>query len=175
MKLKTILHTGLTVSNLDKSVEFYQDVLGLDLIFRVDDRAPGWNNDYIGRLVGIPNAELREAWLALGDHVVELVEYLSPKGQSTSQTRPNDVGNVHVCFLVDDIEAAYKELSAKGVRFAGPPPKVAEGERAGVSGIYMWDPDGHNIELLYYPPGISIETYRRMWSEKQRLARDSES
>ena len=79
MKLKTILHTGLTVSNLDKSVEFYQDVLGLELIFRVDDRAPGWNNDYIGRLVGIPNAELREAWLALGDHVVELVEYLSPK------------------------------------------------------------------------------------------------
>jgi len=82
MGVAAILHTGLTVSDLDRSVAFYRDLLGLELIAQWDSSQP-----YLRAIVAYPDAELRIALLRLpaaGDggpgHHIELLEYRRARG-----------------------------------------------------------------------------------------------
>ena len=152
MRLLGANHSGFTVSNLERSIDFYRDTLGLEMVGRWDvDK--DYHNDIVGRLVGIPGAQAKIALLAVGSFVLELLEYVDPKGKPAAPLRPNDVGNTHVTFEVEDIEVAYKELLDKGVKVTAPPCYIAEGEFDGYSAIYFWDPDGIPMELVRRPKG----------------------
>ena len=140
-------HTGLCVSNLDKSIAFYRDVLGLTMIKREEPKATR------SRKLGVPGAVIQIAVFEYGTNnqcQLELIEYLEPKAPNTYGEPVNSLGQVHISFKVDDIEKEVARLSALGVEFVGGNDCEvnAEGPLKGWKWIYFKDPDGTNLELI---------------------------
>lgn len=143
-----IYHTGFTVSNLERSLAFYRDLLGLTQI-GYQEGMP-----HVGEITGFPGAHVKTAFLkATPDsaHILELLEYTSHPGEPTPR-ETNRPGNGHICLRVDDIAALHRRLSAHGVRFISPPVTMRSGVHAGGRACYLRDPDGFTIELYQPPP-----------------------
>ncbi len=140
-----VLHTGITVKDIDKAVLFYRDILGLELKVPPTDPVDGLELS-IG--VGVPGACLRQAVLESGDAGIELFEYLSPVPEFQSPVPINNPGPGHVAFEVDDIHAEYQRLRGLGVMFYSEPNFIAEGPLAGWKWVYFEDPDGVVLELV---------------------------
>lgn len=148
-----VLHFSFTVSNLNKSVEWYVDTLGLELVARQRSE-----NDYIRTLVGLPDAVLEVAQFKIpgvspgaSTHMLELIQYVHPT--SEYQRAPIfSVGASHLAFLVADIDKEYKRMKASGVDFVNPPVAITEGVNMGGAACYFADPDGNTLELLMPPP-----------------------
>jgi catechol 2,3-dioxygenase-like lactoylglutathione lyase family enzyme len=141
-------HTGYTVSDLDRSVAFYRDLLGCEVIATQEKQG-----GYLAAIVGYPDAHVRMAHLRLpdGEHVLELFEYLAPAG-SRADVEPRNVGASHLCLVVDDLQALYERLRERGVdSFVSPPVEVDTGINTGGHGLYLRDPDGITVEL-FQPP-----------------------
>jgi catechol 2,3-dioxygenase-like lactoylglutathione lyase family enzyme len=142
-----IHHTGYTVSDLDRSVAFYRDLLGCEVIATQEKQG-----GYLAAIVGYPDAHVRMAHLRLpgGEHVVELFQYLTPAG-GRADVEPKNVGASHLCFITDDLAGLYERLLAEGVTFVSPPVEVDTGINTGGYALYLRDPDGIAVEL-FQPP-----------------------
>ena len=149
MKVIGAHHTSYTVTNLERSLEFYRDLLGCEVLWQrtITDQ-------YFRDIVGFPDCVVKAVHLRLpgSDHVLELFEYEQPRGK-TVDLNTNNVGNSHIALLVEDLQVAYEELSAKGVEFKSPPVMVDHGANTGAWGAYIVDPDGIKMELLQRPKG----------------------
>ena len=148
MGASTLHHTGYTVSDLDRSLAFYRDLLGCEVI-ATQEKEGG----YLAAIVGYPDAHVRMAHLRVpgGDHVIELFEYLTPAGDRAA-VEPRNVGASHLCFVVTDLQAVYNALLEQGVTsFVSPPVEVDTGINRGGLGIYLRDPDGITVELFQLP------------------------
>ncbi len=143
--MKGLHHVGITVKDLDASIRFYHDVLGLGFS---NEPSPWFEGEELGRGVGVPGAALRQVSLLVGDTTLELLEYKSPPTETTAPLKSNNRGASHVAFVVDDIEAAKFELEAKGVQFYSSVNVVDEGVLAGWRWVYFQDPDGYPLELV---------------------------
>jgi catechol 2,3-dioxygenase-like lactoylglutathione lyase family enzyme len=141
-------HTGLTVSDLERSLRFWRDALGMDVLFE-QEKVGG----YIEAIVGEPGAHVRMAHLAFGkeDTRVELFEYVAPNGGRHIQ-RPADVGFCHICIACDDLDERLGRLVAAGGTAFSAPVEVDTGVNRGGRGVYLRDPDGHVVELFERPP-----------------------
>ncbi|HUV93724.1 MAG TPA: VOC family protein [Anaerolineae bacterium] len=140
MKIEGQHHIGITVSDLERSIEFYRDMLGMTL--RSEGELTG---ERISKIVGLQGTHIKSAYLAAGDLVLELFQYLEPAGgKQKASLRQIDVGHYHLAFLVDDIDDAYEKLTARGVRFSDAPQHFENGGGA----IYFWDPDGVALEFI---------------------------
>lgn len=152
MRVGGIFHTGLTVSDIDRSIAFYRDRLGLELVTRWDSSQP-----YLRTVVGYPDAELRIALLrtsptaAAPEQYIELLEYRQPRGTRGDPNTYNP-GIAHVAFVVEDLDAAYQELRSQGVRFKSPPVEVTHGRNRGAKAVYLFDPDDITLELVQPAP-----------------------
>ena len=153
MSVRALFHTGLTVSDLDRSIAFYRDLLGLELVTRWESSQP-----YLRTIVGFPDAELHIALLRIpamdggvSGHHLELLEYRQPYGTRGDPATCNP-GNVHVAFAVSDVDAMYRHLSAHGVHFKSPPVEITHGRNKGGKAVYLRDPDDITIELLQPAP-----------------------
>ena len=146
--MTTLAHTGLTVRDLARSLAFYRDLLGMEVVFEQEKRG-----GYLAQIVGYPDAHVRMAHLAFpGDtHRIELFEYLQPEPVG-SPAEPRGVGLTHVCLRVEDIRAMHARLCAHDVPFLSPPVLVDTGANAGGHGLYLRDPDGALVELFQPPP-----------------------
>jgi catechol 2,3-dioxygenase-like lactoylglutathione lyase family enzyme len=144
MQARRVHHTGFSVANLERSVEFYRDVLGLELVGRQTGIA-----DYLSAVTGFPGVRLEMAFFKVAgdDHLLELLEYVSHPGEPTPR-ETNLPGNGHLCFVVDDIHASYRELTAQGVPFTSKPTLITAGVNRGASAAYFRDPDGFTLELF---------------------------
>ncbi len=111
----SVNHTSFTVSDVDRSVAFYTDVLGMKLL-NVSEREPGFSE----LVTGIPGAHLKIAYVEVVDYRIELIQYLVPPAEKID-TRTCNVGSAHVAFNVDDLQGMYQEMSAKGVVFVSEP------------------------------------------------------
>lgn len=80
-------------------------------------------SDYLSQVVGYPDVKLHIVYLGLGDlkHSVELIQYLRPEGDGVAPVPRNYVGAAHLGIIVDDLDATYKELSSRGVKFVSAP------------------------------------------------------
>ncbi|MFC5751842.1 VOC family protein [Actinomadura rugatobispora] len=152
--LTAVWHFSFHVADLDRSVAFYRDVLGMELV-HVQDQ----DNEYTRALVGYPDARLRVAQLAVprrdparvSTHDLELVEYVVPRGERQDPARHHP-GAAHMAFAVDDIDAEHARLTGLGVRFVSPPNRITAGVNAGGAACYFLDPDEITLELVQPPP-----------------------
>jgi catechol 2,3-dioxygenase-like lactoylglutathione lyase family enzyme len=143
--MKGLHHVGITVRDLDASISFYHDVLGLGF---VNEPTPWFDNPELGPAVGVPGAALRQVSLELGDTILELLEYKAPPSETEAPLVSNNIGASHVAFFVDDAEATKAELEAKGIEFFSDVNVVDEGPLAGWRWVYFADPDGYPLELV---------------------------
>ena len=112
--LRAQSHVGITVRDLDASVYFYHDLLGLE----ISTEPSGWfEGPELGHGVGVPGAALRQVCLRLGDTMLELLEYAAPPSPTERPLLSHCIGASHVAFQVDDIEAVKAELEGHGVPF----------------------------------------------------------
>ena len=143
--MKGLHHVGITVKDLDASIRFYHDVLGLPF---VNEPSPWFEGEGLGPAVGVAGAALRQVSLGLGETILELLEYRSPPSETAAPLASNNQGASHVAFFVDDIEAKKAELEAKGIEFFSDVNVVDEGVLAGWRWVYFGDPDGYPLELV---------------------------
>jgi catechol 2,3-dioxygenase-like lactoylglutathione lyase family enzyme len=141
-------HTGITVSNLDRSLAFWRDVLGFELSHTAHQAG-----ELASKITGIAGAEIKLAVVkASGGHKIELLEYLAPRDRKRSANlRPCDVGSVHVALIVDDLDAILSAIDASGWKSTGKPQTLKSGPNTGKRVIYVRDPDGTTIEFMQSP------------------------
>jgi catechol 2,3-dioxygenase-like lactoylglutathione lyase family enzyme len=140
--IQSLHHASFTVENLERSVAFYSDVMGLKLD-GIWERDP----DYAEGVTGIPGAWLKVAYFTLPNASFELVEYLGARG-SKIDTATNNIGSAHVCMIVDDFDAFLDRLKARNVAFAGTVCTIPAGSNKGKKIAYVEDPDGNTLELI---------------------------
>ena len=145
-------HTGITVSNLERSLAFWRDVLGFEFSHTAHQKG-----ELAEEITGVEGAEIKLAVLRTpGAHKIELLEYLAPPDRKRTNLRPCDVGSVHVALLVEDLNAALDRIALSGWRTAGQPQILTKGPNAGKRVVYVRDPDGTTIELMQIAkPGSS--------------------
>jgi catechol 2,3-dioxygenase-like lactoylglutathione lyase family enzyme len=151
--LRAQSHVGITVRDLDASVYFYHDLLGLE----ISTEPSGWfEGPELGHGVGVPGASLRQVCLRLGDTMLELLEYAAPPSPTERPLLSHSIGASHVAFQVDDIAAVKAEMEGHGVPFFSEINVVDDGVLAGWRWVYFADPDGYPLELVenaYERPG----------------------
>ena len=133
-------HPALSVTDLARSVAFYRDILGFELIRIIEPR----DDAMLGTIAALPGAQARIAHLQLGGNMLELFEYMRPRGAALPPDRPAcDIGWIHVGLRSDDVPADCRRLREKGVAFFSDPVEF----RPGVWVVYFRGPDGEVCEL----------------------------
>ena len=140
--IKDVHHFSLTVSDMDRSLNFYTEILNAQVLSDVVIQESLEHS-----VTGIPDARLRIAFLSVHDSLIELVQYLSPIGEPL-RTRTCDTGSAHIAFVVDNIDTTYHDFQLKGVKFKSEP--ITTGTNPGkiVKCVYFLDPDGITLELV---------------------------
>jgi glyoxylase I family protein len=141
-------HTGITVSNLERSLAFWRDVLGFDLSHTAHQ-----TGEMAEEITGVAGAEIKLAVMkAPGGHKIELLQYLAPPDRKQHvNLRPCDVGSVHLALLVSNLDTVLERIAASGWKAAGKPQTLASGPNAGKRVVYVRDPDGTTIEFVQPP------------------------
>ncbi|MFC6863345.1 VOC family protein [Halomicroarcula sp. GCM10025817] len=133
----TAHHFGLTVSDLDRAVEFYRDVLGLEVLTRFTV-----GGDAFATGVGVEDASAEFAHLDAGGARLELVEY-EPEGDARERPELNQPGATHPGLSVDDLDAVFEALPDDVETVSDP-----QTTESGTTIVFVRDPEGNLVELL---------------------------
>lgn len=159
LPVSAVESVGMTVSNMSRAVEFYTRRLPFTQVSDVE--VDGRPHEL---LTGVFGARMRVVTLKLGDELLRLTEYLTPKGRSFPEDlRPNDHAFQHVAIIVSDMGAAYARLRARGVAHASTGPQRLPDwnpNAGGIQAFYFRDPDGHFLEILQFPADKGREDWR---------------
>jgi catechol 2,3-dioxygenase-like lactoylglutathione lyase family enzyme len=143
---------GMTVSDLDRSVEFYTRVLHFQKEWEKE-----WSGAEVEHLKGLFGVRVRVARLRLGSEEIELSEYLAPQGKPLPQdSRSNDLWFQHVAIVVSDMEEAYRWLREHRAQHVSSGPETLpawNAQAGGIQAFYFRDPDGHVLEIIHFPAG----------------------
>jgi catechol 2,3-dioxygenase-like lactoylglutathione lyase family enzyme len=145
-------HTGITVSDLERSMRFYRDVLGFEVSAPVQVSGPLFD-----ALTGVPGCVVDVAFARGLGQTIELLSYREPADRRTSTLRSCDPGFWHLCLKVRDIEAVVRAVHASGFAPLSDIQTVTDPPLQGLRAVYVRDPDGVALELLQEPPGVSLE------------------
>ncbi len=138
--IKGLEHTALSVADLERSVAFYRDVLGLRVI-RIIECGP---ETRLGDVTNMLGCRARIAHLESGLNMLELFEYQKPRGKKIAQDyKQADQGLIHLGFTSTDVRADYQRLKNLGVRFFSEPVEF----RPDVWIVYFYGPDNEVCEL----------------------------
>jgi len=150
--IKKMNHINIVVSDLEKSVNFYTEVLGFK-----ETRRATLQGEWIEKIVGLKDVKAEVAYVLAkdGDLRIELLQYVSPKGEAVSvNSVSNTIGVRHIAFQVEGIYDFAKKLKEKGVKFISDPVKVPSSTIKHDEGhkilCYFLDPDGVILELAEY-------------------------
>ena len=140
-------HVSVTVSDMERSLGFYCDLLGLKEVER--HRLEG---ETISKMAGKPDVIMEVVRLEASETpgvMLDLQQYVTPESK-VSDAQLGDVAHAHFCFGVPDVWAAYRELKAKGVEFVSEPVSF-DLEWGIVYVVFFKDPDGFILELIQVP------------------------
>jgi len=141
-----------TVSDMDRSVEFYSRVLTFEKV--TDAEVAG---DELEHLFGVFGSRARIVRMRLGGESIELVQFLAPRGRPIPvDSRSNDLWFQHFAVIVSDMDRAYAVLRENNVEHASSgPQRLPDWNKnaGGIEAFYFKDPDGHPLEILHFPAG----------------------
>jgi catechol 2,3-dioxygenase-like lactoylglutathione lyase family enzyme len=151
---------GITVSDMDRAVDFYSKVLTFEKVS--DAEVAGENYEHLEGVFGL---RMRVVRMRLGDEFIELTEYLAPRGRPIPvDSRSNDRWFQHIAIIVSDMDKAYARLRQNKVEHASSgPQRLPDWNRnaAGISAFYFKDPDEHTVEVLQFPPDKGAQKWHR--------------
>ncbi|RBL92453.1 VOC family protein [Chitinophaga flava] len=139
-------HVGIVVTNLDKSIAFYEALTGLKISNR--DMIGG---DRMAHVMGLDKTLIRYANLHLENLNIDLLEYEQP-APTVAKYDNNQISAMHLCFEVDDIQKAVERLKKAGIKLSGEPIVFQETDGLkngyGTAVAYFDDPDGTHLEII---------------------------
>jgi len=143
-----IHHTCLTVSDLERSIDFYSRFLDAEVVW--DSEAVGLKLEgpMADMVTGCPGTSQRVVYLQAGGDLFELMAF-TPTGRQPEGNLSSDVGSPHVCFLTDDIDELYERLLAADVVLHCPPQDLGDTRL-----FYFRDPDGIILEAMGGTPTV---------------------
>lgn len=164
MVITAIKFVGMTVSDMERSLDFYTTVLFFNKISDREDTGTECDRFY-----GLSDVRVRIAKLQLGDEIIELTEFLNPKGRPIpTDSRSNDLWFQHIAIAVQNIEKVYVHLQHLLVSQTSPYPQTLPEWNpiaGGIQAFYFKDPDGHNLELIHFPDGKGDPKWQRSSSK----------
>lgn len=151
---------GMTVSDMDRSIEFYSKILSFEKVSDIEVAGEDYE-----RLQGVFGLRMRIVRMRLGDEFIELTEYLAPKGRPVPvDSRSNDRWFQHIAIITSDMDKAYALLRQNKVEHASTGPQRLPDWNKNASGIkafYFKDPDKHALEILQFPEGKGDAKWHR--------------
>src|SRR5215475_3654644 len=158
--VKSVDAVGMTVSDMDRSVEFFSKVLSFEKVSDLEVAGSEYE-----RLQGVFGVRMRIVRMKLGDEFIELTEYLVPKGRPIPvDSRSNDQWFQHIAIIVSDMDKAYSWLRQNKAEHASSgPQRLPDWNKnaAGISAFYFKDPDGHPVEVLQFPADKGLAKWHR--------------
>jgi catechol 2,3-dioxygenase-like lactoylglutathione lyase family enzyme len=151
---------GITVSDMDRALDFYTRVLPFEKIS--DAELHGTDFEHLQGVFGL---RIRVVRLKLGDEYIDLIDYLAPEGRPIpTDMRSNDLSFQHIAIIVTDMDHAYKWLRENKVQHASTgPQRLPDWNKnaGGIQAFYFRDPDGHHLEILQFPEGKGDPKWHR--------------
>lgn len=151
MPSTAISAVSLPVANMERSLYFYTTVLAFHQI--ADHEVA---SEALDCLYQLSQVRLRVVQLQLGDETIELIEFLTPKGRPIPpDARSHDHWFQHLAIVVSDLPKAHRHLRHYEVEQTSSAPQTLPDTNpvaGGIQALYCKDPDGHNLELIHFPP-----------------------
>ncbi|MGH1393488.1 MAG: VOC family protein [Trichormus sp.] len=151
VQVQRIRAIGLTVTDCNQSLNFYTQALGFELFSDITIEEQNYSE-----LVGVPGAEIRIITVQLGDELIKLMGYLNVEGKPIpSDSQSNDLWFQHIAIVVSDMERAYNHLRSFPITPISVSPQTIPPENKASGGVRAFkfkDPDGHDLELICFPP-----------------------
>ncbi len=138
--LISVNHTAISVADMERSLAFYRDFLGMEVAMDVEIKT-----EELGVIVGLPGASTRIVMLEVSNQRIELFQYTNPVGEPLpAGSRQCDNGLTHMAFNVTDLDGMCAKLKEMGLEFYSEPQSV----RGAMKVVYFKDPDGVTLELM---------------------------
>jgi catechol 2,3-dioxygenase-like lactoylglutathione lyase family enzyme len=151
-RVDAVAAVGFTVSDMDRSIAFFHDVLSFEKLSDVE-----LAGDAFEHLTGVFPARARIVQMKLGDERLELTQFLAPRGRPVPvDMKSNDRSFQHIAIVVSDMDQAYRQLRAHNVQHVSPSPQLLPAwnpNAGGIRAFYFRDPDGHVLEVIWFPRG----------------------
>src|ERR687886_2720512 len=151
VQVQRIRAIGLTVTDAERSKDFYTQALGFEAISDITVESSDFSD-----LEGVPGAKIRIVTLQLGDELIELMQYLNVEGKPIPKdSQSNDLWFQHLAIAVSDMDRAYAHLQSFPIEpISVEPQTIPSGNQAsaGVRAFKFKDPDRHDLELIWFPP-----------------------
>jgi len=149
--VRAIDSVSVTVSDMDRSVAFYHLVLSFEPVSDIEVAGDNYEHLY-----GVFGARIRIVKLRLGDEYLNLEQFIAPRGRPVpADSKSNDGWFQHIAIIVGDMDRAFAWLHDHRVEFSSPGPQLlplTNPNAGGIAAFYFRDPDGHNLEILHFPP-----------------------
>ena len=165
VQAQSILSISRVVSDLDRAEAFYRSVLGFQNVSR------GRADTEVLRALG-SKSDASELKLRLGEEELVLVQFESAGREYPVDSRSNDLWFHHLAIVVSDMDVAYSRIqsSAGWQSISTDGPETLPESSGGVRAFKFRDPDGHPLELLWFPPRPASPK----WQERARMAPSDE-
>ena len=155
-----ICSVSLTVSNAQRSSDFYTSALGFEQVSDLTVNSPEYS-----QLFNVPNAVIRTVTLRLGDESIKLMQFLNlPSRPIPADSQSSDLWFQHLAIVVGDMDRAYTHLQSFLTESISDAPQTMPASNpaaAGVRAFKFKDPDGHDLELIWYPINKGQEKWQR--------------
>ena len=150
-KALQVTAVAITVENLEREVAFFTDILAFKQV-----KTETWSREQAAKLFGV-HAAVQVVTLQLGTEQIRLMDFEGPDARpAPADTRSNDLWFQHIAIVVRDMDAAYQQLLKHNIIHVSTAPQTLPDylpNAAGIKAFYFRDPEGHHLELIWFPAG----------------------